>query len=232
MSQIITVASGKGGTGKSTFAAGLSKALADLDKKVILIDSCIGLRTLDIMLGVDDKVLYTLTDIQQGNCTLEDAVVDCGGFGLISPPQNSDEKHLSREFLINFSKDLQNSFDFIIIDSSSGIAEDFQTAIAPCDKVILVTEPTYEAIRSTDRTAAACEQQDKTDLLLVINKVNPDYIKKGRQTAISTVIDMLGISTIGIVPHADLKNKKHSPTIAYSNIAKRLMGEKVPIMEL
>jgi len=232
MSQIITVASGKGGTGKSTFAAGLAKALAAMDKKVILIDGCIGLRTLDIMLGVDDKVLYTITDIENGSCSLEDAAVDCGGFSLISPPQNGDEKHLSRDFLINFSKDLQNSFDFIIIDSSSGISEDFQTAIAPCDKVILVTEPTHEAIRSADRTAAACEEQGKTDLLLVISKVNPDYIKKGRQTQISTVIDMLGISTIGIVPDYNLKSKKHSPTIAYNNIAKRLLGEKVPIMGL
>lgn len=232
MSQIITVASGKGGTGKSTFAAGLAKALAKLDKKVILIDGCIGLRTLDIMLGVDDKVLYTITDIEKGNCTLEDAAVDCGGFSLLSPPQNGDEEHLNKDFLINFSKDLQNSFDFIIIDSSSGISDDFRAAIAPCGKVLLVTEPTPEAIRCTDRTAAACEEQDKADLLLVINKVNPDYIKKGRQTPISTVIDMLGISTIGIVPDFNLKSKKHSPIIAYNNIAKRLMGEKVPIMEL
>jgi len=232
MSQIITIASGKGGTGKSTFAAGLARALSDMDKRVVLIDACIGMRTLDIMLGVSDRVLYTVTDIEKDNCTLEDALVDCGGFSLLSPPQNGDDRHLSRDFLINFSKDLQNSYDFIIIDSSSGISKDFQTAIAPCHKVILVTEPTPEAIRCTDRTAAECEEQGKKDLLLVVNKVNPDYIKKGRQTPISTVIDMLGISTIGIVPDMGLKSKKQSTSVAYKNIAKRLMGEKVPIMEL
>ncbi len=232
MAQIITIASGKGGTGKSTLAAGICKALAGMNKKALLIDCAIGLRCLDIILGVDDKVLYTLTDLEQGNCTFEDAAVDCGGFSLISPPQNVDNEYLNRDFLINFTKDLQNDFDFIIIDSGGGIGEDFKSAIAPSDRVILVAEPTPEAIRAVDRTAAVCEQQGKTDLLLVINKINPVHIKKGKQTAISTVIDMLGISTIGLVPDDMLKTKKQNPVIAYTNIAKRLEGEKVPIMEL
>ncbi len=232
MSQILTIASGKGGTGKSTFAIGIAKALVGEGKRVMLIDASIGLRCLDIMLNVDEKVLYTISDIEKGMCSNEDAMVDCGGFGLISPPQNVDGEVLNRDFFINFVKDLQNAFDFIIIDSGSGVSDSFKAAIAPGDKVIIVTEPTPEAIRSADRTAAVCEQEGKTDLLLVINKINPSYIKSGSQMVISQVIDLLGISTIGLVPHYDLKNKKLSPDVAYANIAKRLMGEKVPIIQL
>ncbi|MDD4689017.1 MAG: P-loop NTPase [Eubacteriales bacterium] len=232
MSQIITVASGKGGTGKSHFCAGFARALSSLGKKVALIDGAMGLRTLDMILGVDDKVFYTYVDVINGDCTLEEASVECGGFTLFSPPQNTLCENELTDFSTNFSKDLQNLFDFIIIDSGSGISNEFIQAISPADKVILITEPTSESVRCVDRAAGVAEENGKKDLLLVINKVNPDYIKKGIQSQIITIIDMLGITTIGIVPDFNLKNKKHNPDIAFNNIARRFVGEKVPIMDL
>ncbi len=232
MSQIITIASGKGGTGKSSFAAGIAKSLCELGKKTVLIDANIGLRCLDIMLGVDDKVLYTFADVEEGICSASDVMIDCGGFMLISPPQNGKCLHINRNFLIKFCKDLQNSFDFIIIDSVSGISENFHAAVSPADKVILVTEPTLESIRCTDRAAAAAEESGINSLHLVISKVNPEQIKKGKQCKISTVIDMLGINTIGIVPDFNTKNKKSTTSAAYKNIARRIVGEKVPLAEI
>lgn len=232
MSQIIAIASGKGGTGKSHFAAGISKALTELGNKVLLIDGSIGLRCLDIMLGVDDKVLYTYLDVEKGICAPSEAMTDCGGFMLISPPQNDTDLHINRNFFTKFCKDLQNSFDFIIIDCISGISEDFHNAITPADKVIIITEPTPESIRCADRTAAAVESSGNFNLHLVISKINPSLIKKHQQCPLSQVIDMLGINTIGIVPDFNYNNKKYSVSTAYKNIAKRLMGKKVPLMDL
>lgn len=243
MKHIIVVTSGKGGVGKTTVSVGIAKSLSELGNKVLLIDGDIGLRNIDIMLDVQDSILYDYGDILKGNCAPEKALIWTGidNLYLLSSPQTADNIDMmpkDMEFLASFWK---NVMDYVIIDCPAGIGQGFKNAITPADIAIVVTLSEPIAIRDADRAIGLLEKEENLTQYLVINRVRKDWIKKEKCVPIEDVIEMIGIDTLGIVPedseingdlHSENRKKKCDSQKAFGNIARRLEGEQVALMKL
>ncbi len=243
--KVITITSGKGGVGKTTATANLGISLASLGKKVVVIDADIGLRNLDVIMGLENRIVYDLVDIVEGRSKARQAMIKHKKFDqlfLIPAAQTRDKMAVSPEDMVKLTKTLREDFDYILIDSPAGIERGFRNAIEPADEVLVVTNPEVSAVRDADRIIGLIEAADKGPGQLIINRLKYDLVQKGEMLSSDDVYDILGLSIVGIIPEDELVlsasnsgipvtlNLNSKAGMAFSNVARRLIGEDVPFM--
>lgn len=245
--KVVTVTSGKGGVGKTTTTANLGIALASLGQKVVCIDTDIGLRNLDVVMGLENRIVYDLVDLIEGRCRLAQAMIRDRRYDnlfLIPAAQTRDKSAVSPDDMVRLCDELRSEVDWIIMDSPAGIERGFRNALAPSDEVIVITNPEVSAVRDADRIIGLIEAEEKGPAKLVINRLNPGMVKRGDMLSAGDVVELLAVPLIGIVPEdeAVLVSTNHGQPVvlnlkskagqAFLNIGKRLMGEDVPWMAL
>jgi len=245
--QVITVTSGKGGVGKTTAVANLATALAMDGKRVVCIDGDIGLRNLDVVMGLENRIVYDIVDVIEGRCKLKQAMIRDKHYSdlyLIPAAQTRDKNAVSPSDMIRICKDLRPDADFIIVDSPAGIERGFRNAIAAADRVLVVTNPEVSAVRDADRVVGILEAEEKGSPLLILNRLNPSLVKSNDMLSAEDVLDLLGIQLVGIVPEDEnviIGSNRGAPVVtdsksragqAFKNIARRLQGQDVPFMDL
>ncbi|MBQ7718017.1 MAG: septum site-determining protein MinD [Clostridia bacterium] len=246
MGEVIVITSGKGGVGKTTSAANIGCALAKEGKKVMLLDADVGLRNLDIIMGLDNSVVFDFSDVLDENCRLRQAVVRdkrFDGLYFLAASQTKDKNEIDIEKMKMLTDELKESYDYVIIDCAAGIEHGFQMACEGADRAIVVATPEITSVRDADRVLARLEVLGKK-AEIVINRVKLSAIRRGGALGIDEIIELLAADLIGIVPDDDsiiaaankgepaVLNKSSRAGQAYTNIAKRIMGEKVPVMDL
>lgn len=244
---VITVSSGKGGVGKTTTTANLAVALANLGLKVVCIDGDIGLRNLDVVLGLENRIVYDLVDVIEGRCRLRQAMIRdkrSPELFLIPAAQTRDKSAVSPSDMVRLCDELRPDFDYILIDSPAGIERGFRNAMAPADTILVVTNPEVSAVRDADRIIGLIEAEEKGPARLIINRLNPAMVKRGDMLAPEDVLELLAVELIGIVPEDDsviTSTNRGQPIAfdqktlagqAFQNIARRIQGEKVPFLDL
>ncbi|QPC81627.1 septum site-determining protein MinD [Phototrophicus methaneseepsis] len=245
--RVITVTSGKGGVGKTTTTANISVALARLGQRVVMLDADIGLRNLDVVMGLENRIVYDIVDVVEGRCNLRQALIKHKQFpslNLIPAAQTRDKTAISPADMLDIVNKLRQEFDFIIIDSPAGIERGFRNAVAPADEVLIVTNPEVSAVRDADRIIGLLEAENKKPGKLIINRLKPEMVKKGEMLSAEDVTDILALEIIGIVPEDEhvipasnsgipvTLNEDSKAGTAFRNIARRLLGENVPLLEL
>ena len=242
--RVITITSGKGGVGKTTTTANLSAALAELKKRVVTIDTDIGLRNLDLVMGIEKRIVCDLVDVVEKRNTLRQAMVKHKKYPelyVIPAAQTRDKTAVSPAQMVEIVKELRPDFDFILIDSPAGIERGFRNAIAGADEALIVTNPEVSAVRDADRIIGLLEASERrVPMRLVINRVKPDMVRRGEMLSINDVVDILSIKPIGVVPDDEgvLIGSNRGELLvgrageAFRNIARRLNGEDVPMMNL
>ncbi len=244
---VITISSGKGGVGKTTTTANLALALADNGKKVVCIDGDIGLRNLDVVMGLENRIVYDLVDVVEGRCRLRQAMIrdkHNEDLYLIPAAQTRDKSSVSPSDMVRLCDELREEMDFILIDSPAGIERGFRNAVAPADKVLVVTNPEVSAVRDADRIIGLVEAEEKGPAKLIINRLNPNMVKRGDMLNAEDIVELLAIEVIGIVPEDEnviistnrgqpiVTNPKSRAGQAFRNIALRLLGQQVPFLDL
>ncbi len=245
--KVITLTSGKGGVGKTTAVANIAVALASGGKKVVCIDGDIGLRNLDVVMGLENRIVYDLVDVVEGRCKLRQAMIRdkrLPELFLIPAAQTRDKNAVSPRDMIRLCDELRQEVDWVVIDSPAGIERGFKNAIAPADMVLIVTNPEMSAVRDADRVIGLLEAEEKPVPSLIINRLNPSMVKRGDMLSVDDVYDLLRIDVIGIVPEDEnviVASNKGVPLAlegkvragqAFRNIARRLEGEQVPFLDL
>ncbi len=244
---VVTITSGKGGVGKTTTTANLAVALAEEGHKVVCIDGDIGLRNLDVVLGLENRIVYDLVDVVENRCRIRQAMIRdkrLEELYLIPAAQTRDKSAVSPSDMIRVCDELRQEVDWIIIDSPAGIERGFRNTIAPADIVLVVTNPEVSAVRDADRIIGLVEAEEKGPVKLVINRVNPSLTKRGDMLTPEDVIELLAIELIGVIPDDEnvvISTNRGQPVAldgksksgqAFKNIAKRLKGENVPFMSM
>jgi len=247
MSEVIVITSGKGGVGKTTTTANIGAGLALLGKKVVLIDTDIGLRNLDVVMGLENRIVYDIVDVVEGTCRLKQALIKdkrFDGLYLLPAAQTRDKNSINPSQMIKLCDELRSEFDYILIDCPAGIEQGFKNAIAGADKAFVVTTPEVSAVRDADRIIGLLEANEIRSPKLLINRVRQDMVKRGDMMSIEDIIDILAIDLIGVVPDDEniiISTNKGEPAVtdnksqagqAYRNITKRVLGESVPFMDL
>ena len=246
MSEVIVITSGKGGVGKTTTSANVGTGLAKLNKKVVLIDTDIGLRNLDVVMGLENRIVYNLVDVVEGNCRIKQALIKDKRYPnlfLLPSAQTRDKTSVTPEQMKVLIEELKEEFDYILLDCPAGIEQGFKNAIAGADRALVVTTPEVSAIRDADRIIGLLEANEikKTDL--IVNRIRMDMVKKGDMMSIDDVVDILSINLIGAVPDDEnivistnngelLVGSNALAGQAYMNICKRILGEDVPLLDL
>ena len=244
---VITITSGKGGVGKTTATANLGVALALLGKRVVVVDSDIGLRNLDVVMGLENRIVYDIVDVTEGHCRLRQALIRdkrVSELYLLPAAQTRDKTAVSPEDMVRLCDQLRDDFNFVLIDSPAGIERGFRNAIAPADEVLIVTTPEVAAVRDADRIIGLVEAEEKGPASLIINRVNPEMVRYGNMLNTADVIEILAIDLIGVVPEDKaiivsinrgvplVLDHKAPAGVAFRNIAQRLLGEEVPFLNI
>ncbi len=243
---VITVTSGKGGVGKTTVTVNLAVSLALRGNKVVCIDGDIGLRNMDVILGLENRIVYDLVDAVEGRCRLKQAMIHdkrLPDLYLIPASQTRDKDAVSPEQMIQLCNDLRSDFDYILIDSPAGIEQGFKNAIAPADKVLVVTNPEVSAVRDADRIIGLIEAEGKGPGQLVLNRINSEMVSRGDMMNQDDVNELLAIELIGLIPEDNnvvVSTNRGTPIAfdektaagrAFRNLAARLEGETVAFDE-
>lgn len=244
---VITITSGKGGVGKTTTTANLGVALALNGKRVACIDADIGLRNLDVVMGLENRIVYDLVDVVEGRARLRQALIKdkrLPELHLLPAAQTRDKSAVRPDQMRRLCEELKREHDFVLVDSPAGIEQGFQNAIAGADKVLIVTTPEVSAVRDADRIIGMVEAAEKGTPRLIINRIRPSMVKRGDMLSTEDVLEILAIDLIGIVPDdeniivttnrgnpAAMENNSQAGQ-AYRNIAARLLGQDVPFMVL
>lgn len=247
MGEAIVVTSGKGGVGKTTTSANLGTALALQGKKVCMVDTDIGLRNLDVVMGLENRIVYDLVDVVEGRCRLSQALIKDKRFEelyLLPAAQTKDKHAITPDNVREIILELKKDFEIVIIDCPAGIEQGFKNAVAGADKAIVVTTPENAAVRDADRIIGLLEKENLESPKLVINRIKASMVKKGEMLDIDEICSILAIDLLGVVPDDELVIKAANsgePTVmnpasraalAYRNIARRIMGDTVPLMAL
>ena len=246
MSEVIVITSGKGGVGKTTSTANIGTGLAKLGKSVVMIDTDIGLRNLDVVMGLENRIVYNLVDVVEGNCRMKQALIKDKRYSnlyLLPSAQTRDKTAVNPELMKKLIDELRPEFDYILLDCPAGIEQGFKNAIAAADRALIVTTPEVSAIRDADRIIGLLEANDIHKINLIVNRLRMDMVKRGDMMSIEDVIDILAIDLIGAVPddeHIVIATNQGEPLAgdsslagtAYINICKRILGEDVPLMNL
>lgn len=247
--KVITVTSGKGGVGKTTVSANLATALAMLGKRVVAIDADIGLRNLDVVMGLENRIVYDLVDVVEGRCRLRQAMIKDKRqpeLYLIPAAQTRDKMAVSPSDMILVCDQLRPEMDYILIDSPAGIERGFRNAIAPADQILVVTNPEVSSVRDADRIIGLIEAEEKGPGYLIVNRLKPEMVARGDMLSIADVLDILAIPLIGIIPEDGnilVSTNQGLPIVmssangvsasqAFRNVALRLTGQDVPFMDL
>ena len=243
----IVITSGKGGVGKTTTTANLAASLAADGFKVVAIDGDVGLRNLDVIMGLENRIVYTLIDVIEGSCRLNQALIRDKRFDnlfLIPTAQSKTKDAVNAEQMVNICNELKKDFDFILIDSPAGIEAGFRNSAAGADEALVVTTPEVSAVRDADRIIGLLESMEKAPVALIINRIRPDMVKRGEMLNVQDVLDILAVELAGVIPDDESivisANRGEPLTLAgtsqagkaYNNIAKRLCGETVPFLDL
>ena len=247
MGEVIVITSGKGGVGKTTTTANLGTGLTKLGYKVAIVDADIGLRNLDVVMGLENRIVYDIVDVVEGVCRLKQALIKdkrFEGLYLLPAAQTRDKNAINPEQMQKLTNELKESFDYVLIDCPAGIEQGFKNAIAGADKAIVVTTPEISAVRDADRIIGLLEASELTDPKLIINRIRVDMVKKGDMMNIDDMIDILAIDLIGVIPDDEtivISTNKGEPAVtlhnslagqAYRNITRRITGEEVPFLDM
>ena len=240
---VITITSGKGGVGKTTTVANVAAALAAREQRVVCIDTDIGLRNLDVVLGLENRIVYDLVHVVEGTCRLRQAMIKdkrMPELYLIPAAQTRDKSALGEDDLVRVCDELRSDFDWVLIDSPAGIEGGFRNALAPADKVVIVTNPEVSAVRDADRIIGLIEAEEKGPAMLILNRVRADMVRRGDMLDTDDVLDILAVNLLGIIPEDEAVlvssnrgvpvalNGKSNVGQAYRDVAGRLQGEDVP----
>ena len=246
MSEVIVITSGKGGVGKTTTSANVGTGLAILGKRVVLIDTDIGLRNLDVVMGLENRIIYNLVDVVEGNCRMKQALIRdkrCQNLYLLPSAQTRDKSSVNPGQMRKLVEDLREEFDYILLDCPAGIEQGFQNAIAGADRALVVTTPEVSAIRDADRIIGLLEASQMQEIDLIVNRVRMDMVRRGDMMSVADVADILAVNVIGAVPDDEdvvISANQGEPLVdtdtvagqAYLNICKRITGESVPFLDL
>jgi septum site-determining protein MinD len=249
MSRIIVVTSGKGGVGKTTVTANLGMTLAKMGHRVALVDGDFGLRNLDLLLGLENRVVYTAVEVLAGECRLDQALVrDKRQPGLVLLPatQNRKAEMITPNHMKWMIGELAPQFDFVLIDSPAGIEMGFKNAIAAAQEALIVTTPEISAVRDADRVIGLLEASNITPARLIVNRLRPSMVEASEMMSVEDVSEILAVQLIGVVPEDErviTSTNRGEPLVlesntnsraaqAFDNIARRLCGEKTPYLEL
>ena len=244
MGEVIVITSGKGGVGKTTTTANLGSALAMRGKKVVLLDTDIGLRNLDVVMGLENRIVYDIVDVIEGKCKLRQALIKDKRFTdlfLLPAAQTRDKDAINEDEMIRLTQRLKEEFDYIIVDCPAGIEQGFKNAISGADRAIVVTNAEISSIRDADRIIGLLEASNIRNPELIINRIRPDMVKRGEMMDVEDILDLLSIDLIGVVPEDEniitqtnkgepaVANKKAASGKAYIEIARRILCENVEI---
>lgn len=247
MGEAIVITSGKGGVGKTTTTANVGAALANMGHRVVLVDADIGLRNLDVVMGLENRIVYDLVDVVEGFAKLKHALIKDKRFEnlfLLPAAQTKDKNAVSPEQMRQLIADLKEEFEFVVIDCPAGIEQGFRNAIAGADRALVVATPEVSSVRDADRIVGLLEANELKQPMLVINRLRPAMVKKGDMMDIDDMIEILAIELLGVVPEDEgivVSTNRGEPAAlnpaskageAYRNIAKRLCGQQVPLMNL
>lgn len=246
MGEVIVITSGKGGVGKTTTTANVGTGLAQLDKKVVLIDTDIGLRNLDVVMGLENRIVYNLVDVIEGNCRIKQALIKDKrhpNLYLLPSAQTRDKTSVKPEQMKKLADELREEFDYILMDCPAGIEQGFKNAIAGADRALVVTTPEMSAIRDADRIIGLLEANEMKQIHLIVNRLRMDMVKRGDMLSSEDVLDVLAIDLIGVVPDDEnivISTNNGEPLVgqdnmagqAYMNICHRVLGEEVPYLDL
>ena len=247
MGEVIVITSGKGGVGKTTTTANLGVGLALQGKKTVLIDTDIGLRNLDVVMGLENRIVYDLVDVIEGSCRVKQALIKdkrYDGLFLLPAAQTRDKNAVSPEQMEKLCLELKEDFDYVIIDCPAGIEQGFKNAIAGASRAFVVTTPEVSAVRDADRIIGLLEANDIRDPRLIVNRLRPDMVRRGDMMTIEDIIDILAIELIGVIPDDEniiistnrgepaVADAKSHAGLAYRNITRRIIGEDVPFLDL
>lgn len=247
MGEVIVITSGKGGVGKTTTSANVGCGLAIAGKNVVLIDADIGLRNLDVVMGLENRIVYDLVDVVEGKCRLKQALIKDKRYPnltLLAAAQTKDKSAVSPEQMVKLCESLREEHDYIIIDCPAGIEQGFQNAIAGADRAIVVATPEVSSVRDADRIVGLLEATEIKNIRLILNRLRPDMIKRGEMMTIDDVVDILAIEVLGLVPDDEsivVSTNRGEPCVAdensragqaFRNITQRILGNEVPFMNL
>lgn len=248
MGEAIVITSGKGGVGKTTTTANLGTALALQGKKVCLVDTDIGLRNLDVVLGLENRIIYDLVDVVEGRCKINQALVKDKRVDeklyLLPAAQTTDKNAVTPEQIKHLVTELKRDFDYVLIDCPAGIEQGYRNAVAGADKAIVVTTPEISAVRDADRIIGLLEKEDVEAPKLIINRIRQHLMDSGDALDVNEITTHLSVDLLGIVMDNEdvisssnkgepiVMDPSNKAAIAYRNIARRILGESVPLMSM
>lgn len=247
MSECIVVTSGKGGVGKTTTTANLGVALALQGFRVAVVDADIGLRNLDVILGLENRIVYDLVHVIEGECRLKQALIKdkrVEGLYLLPAAQTRDKNAVSPDDMRNLIAQLKESFDYVLVDCPAGIERGFQNSIAGADRAIIVTTPEVSAIRDADRIIGLIEAAEMPEPQLIINRYRRNMVANGDMMDKDDIIEILAIPLVGIIPESEeviISSNRGVPAVLDENssvgealrrISRRLQGEELPFFAL
>ena len=245
--KVYVVANLKGGVGKTTTTANLGTALAALGNKVVVVDGDTGLRNLDVLMGLENRIVYTIIDAIEGRCRLKQALIKDKRFQnlfLLPTAQTKDKDDISPQQMLKLVNELKKDFDYILIDSPAGIEQGFENAVIGADRAIVVVNPEITSVRDADRVIGKLDAKGLEDHAVIVNRLNYEMTKRGDMLDVSDIIETLSVKLLGVVPDdrsITVSTNKGEPIVlddkaqsgqAFRNIAKRITGEEVPLLKL
>ncbi len=246
MGEVIVITSGKGGVGKTTTTANIGAGLAKSGKKVVVIDTDLGLRNLDVVMGMENRIVYNLVDVIEGNCRMKQALIKDKRYEtlyLLPSAQTKDKTAVSQGQMKKLTEELAEDYDYVLLDCPAGIEQGFQNAIAGATRAIVVTTPEVSAIRDADRIIGLLAKNHIQKPELIINRIRVDMVRRGDMMSVEDVSEILAIPLLGILPDDEqvvIATNQGEPVvemnslsgIAFQNICRRIVGEEVPFLNL
>lgn len=247
MGEVLVITSGKGGVGKTTATANIGTSLAINQKRVVLVDADIGLRNLDVVMGLENRIVYDIVDVVEGVCRLRQALIKdkrYDGLFLLPAAQTRDKTAVSPAQMQELCERLKQEFDYVLIDCPAGIEQGFKNAVAGAEKAIVVTTPEISAVRDADRIIGLLEAAELRNPKLIINRIKIDMVKKGDMMNTDDMIDILAVDLMGVVPDDEsivISTNRGEPAVsderslagkAFNNIALRILGQEVPFIDM
>lgn len=244
--EAIVVTSGKGGVGKTTTTANIGTALAYMGKKVVVVDGDTGLRNLDVLMGLENRIIFTIIDVIEGRCKLNKALIKdkrLPNLYLLPTAQTRDKDDISIDDMNKIVSELKEEFDYVVLDCPAGIEQGFENAIVGADRALIVVNPELTSVRDADRVIGKLDARGLEKHELIVNRLNYEMTKKGDMLGVDDIIDALAVKLIGVVPDdrsITVSTNKGEPIVlddkaiagkAFKNIARRIIGEDVPLLK-